>query len=348
MDKKVENHIHLFKDRGLSGLQNLGNTCFMNTAIHCISNSIPLTYYFLTQKYLKDLNENKKHSKIVKEWYRLLEGLWSNNCTIAPNSFHRTVKELAEETGRNDFNGYNQNDTQEFIEFFIDSIHEGLCKEVDINITGKPISQIDHMALQAMTQWKNFFKNNYSICVELFYGQFVSKIMSIEDNSDFSHSYEPFCYLTLPIPNKKNITIYDCLKQFCKTEILDGECKWESEKQKKQVKAVRQMMFWSTPKILIISFKRYSNNGNKKNCNIDFPINDLNLENYCVGYDKFTSKYKLYGICNHNGSMGFGHYWAYCRNENGKWHKYDDEDVTIIEEKNINSSNAYCLFYKKI
>ena len=46
--------------------------------------------------------------------------------------------------------------------------------------------------------------------------------------------------------------------------------------------------------------------------------------------------------------MGFGHYWAYCRNENGKWHKYDDEDVTIIEEENIKSSNAYCLFYRKI
>ena len=348
MDKTGEENFHLFKDRGLTGLQNLGNTCFMNTAIHCISNSIPLTYYFLTKKYIKDLNEEKKQSKIVKEWYRLLEGIWSSNCTIAPSSFHRSVKELAEETGRNDFNGYSQNDTQEFIEFFIDSLHEGLCKEVDINISGKPVTQVDHMALQAMTQWKNFFKNNYSICVDLFYGQFVSKIMSVEDNSDFSHSYEPFCYLTLTIPNKQNITIYDCLKQFCKTEILDGDCKWKSEKQKKEVKAVRQMMFWSTPKILIVSFKRYSNSGSKINCNIDFPINDLNLEDYCVGYDKFTSKYKLYGICNHTGSMGFGHYWAYCRNENGKWHKYDDEDVTIIEEENIKSSNAYCLFYKKI
>ena len=349
MDKTVEENLDFFKGKGLTGLQNLGNTCFMNSAIHCISNTLPLTSYFLIQKkYQTDMNQNKKQSKIVYEWYRLLEGIWDSNCTIAPSSFHRNIKLLAEELNRDDFRGYNQNDIQEFIEFFIDNLHEGICKEVEINITGEPVNQVDHMALQAMTQWKNFFKNNYSICVDLFYGQFVSKILSLEDNTDYSHSYEPFCYLTLPIPNNENVNIYDCLKHFCKTEVLDDDCKWKSEKHNKEVKAVRQMMFWSTPKILIIVFKRYGNRGGKRNCKIDFPLENLNLENYCVGYDKFNSKYSLYGICNHGGGTGFGHYWAYCKNENGYWHKYDDEDVTTIDKNNIVTSNAYCLFYKKI
>ena len=150
MDKSVKD---IFKNRGLTGLQNLGNTCFMNTAVHCISNTIPLTHYFLSKKYIKDVNENKKEANLVKEWCRLLEGIWSSNCTIAPNSFHKSVQVLAHISGRNDFRGYGQNDTQEFIEFFIDSLHEGLCKEVEINITGEPLNPVDHMALEAMNKF---------------------------------------------------------------------------------------------------------------------------------------------------------------------------------------------------
>ena len=73
----------------------------------------------------------------------------------------------------------------------------------------------------------------------------------------------------------------------------------------------------------------------------------MDLSKYCVGYDKFSSIYNLYGICNHEGSLNSGHYYAYCRNSNNKWYIYDDNSVREIEQSSIISNTAYCLFYKR-
>ena len=67
---------------GLTGSQNFGNTCYINSAIACLSNSIELTNYFLTKQYKNEINTKNKHGlkgKLVNEWYNLLHEYWEEN-----------------------------------------------------------------------------------------------------------------------------------------------------------------------------------------------------------------------------------------------------------------------------
>ena len=357
-EKKQQEHLKsLFVGKGLCGLQNLGNTCYLNTAVHCLSHSLPLTWYFLSDQYLEDMGEEEKEEDVlIKEWKRLLTGIWDSNCTIAPQTFIKTIHQLSQAKQRT-FIGYGQNDAQELLEFMIEMMHESLSKKVTVNISGKPKNPIDYLALEAAKSWKNYFKDSYSIYVELFYGQFISQIKcSEEDCDDISYTYEPFCCCTLPIPATPHfltrrdpgpITLEECFGTFCKTELLDGDNKWYHEKSKAFKKAYKKIMFWKTPNILIVCLKRFEDMGPKNNTPVAYPVSELDLTKYCVGYDRNESKYRLVAVGNHIGSEHFGHYFAHCRNQNGKWYKFDDAHVTQLDPSEIVSPYAYLLLYQK-
>lgn len=84
---------------GVAGSQNLGNTCFMNSSIQCMSNSIDLTAYFLTKAYKNEINPNNKlglGGALAESWYELLHDLWEerNSCVNA-RTFKGTIARKA-------------------------------------------------------------------------------------------------------------------------------------------------------------------------------------------------------------------------------------------------------------
>lgn len=82
---------------------------------------------------------------------------------------------------------------------------------------------------------------------------------------------------------------------------------------------------------------------------VDFSVNDLNLEDVVKSIKPWYTRFKLYAVSNHYGTMDAGHYTAYCRNsEYRKWFKFDDQDVMEIKENEVRSTAAYILFYTAI
>ncbi len=321
----------------------------MNSAIQCLSNTLELTKYFNNKDFANDINKNYKHIQLAYQWHRLLKGMWESNCIVSPTSFHKTIRELSEEMGYINFTGFNQNDTQEFLILMIDTLHESLSREVKITISGKVKNNQDKMALEAMKSWKKHFKGSYSKIIELFYGQIVSSIYTT-DNKLLSQSFDPICMFDLPLPSKENISLYDCFDLYTEGELLDGDNQYRNDKTKELIDANKKIQVWTFPDVLIISLKRFSINGmrlTKRNDLVDIPVDNLDLGKYCVGYTKKKSKYSLFGICNHSGGLGGGHYFAFCKNSNGNWYSYNDTSVKKMEKEHIITNGAYVLFYKR-
>ena len=322
-----------FKDKGLTGLANLGNTCFINSCMQIFSHC-PEFNILLSKIDISNINKTVD-SELLIEWIKLKDLMWSKNCIISPNRFINYTQAISKNKNIDIFTGFAQNDLPEFLIFVLDCFHNALKRNVEINISGEVKNTRDILAKKCFEEIKNFYNiNSYSEIYSLFYGIHVSLIQAIDSNDVYSITPEPFSIINLPIPNdKKTTTIYDCFDLYTEKEILANDNAWFNEKTNKKENVFKYIKFWNFPEILIIDFKRFDNYGNKINKVIDFPISNLDLSKYVIGYDNNTYKYNLFGICNHSGGCLGGHYTSIIKHANNKWYNFND---TIIKEVSDN------------
>ncbi|XP_061187744.1 ubiquitin carboxyl-terminal hydrolase 15-like isoform X2 [Saccostrea echinata] len=186
---------------GLCGLANLGNTCFMNSAIQCMSNVPKLTNYLLGDRWKDEINEENPlgmGGEIARSYADLIKTMWSGKYSYTvPRNFKIQVGKFAPQ-----FSGYQQQDSQELLAFLLDGLHEDLnrikkkpyieCQDTD--------SRSDEEA--AIESWNNYKKRNDSVIVDTFHGLLKSTVHCPEC-SKISVTFDPFCYLSLPMPIKK-------------------------------------------------------------------------------------------------------------------------------------------------
>jgi ubiquitin carboxyl-terminal hydrolase 8 len=341
-------NINNYKDKGLSGLANLGNTCFINSCMQVLSHTYELNYFLEEEKYKKKL-KNKYDSLLLLEWDNLRTLMWNNNCIVSPNKFLNTVHKLATVKGMEMFTGYSQNDLPEFLLFLIDCFHNSISREIKMTISGQPENETDKIALQCFEMIKNMYSKEYSEIWNLFYAVHVSEITNLETGKQIKITPEPYFMIDLPIPsNNKSPTLIDCFECYVEGEILDGDNAWYNEETKQKINIRKKILFWSLPNILVIDLKRFNARNQKNQILVTFPLDDLDLTKYVIGYKKESYHYDLYGVCNHSGGVLGGHYTAYVKNANGKWYHFNDTSVTEVGlQESIVSPKAYCLFYRK-
>ncbi|KAJ8711987.1 hypothetical protein PYW08_008941 [Mythimna loreyi] len=326
--------------RGLTGLKNLGNTCYMNSIIQCLNNTAILVTYFCNGQYLEHVNRSHStRGAIAEELAAVVRALWSGQYRFI------ATRDLRNEVGKHQraFRGCEQQDSHEFLTILMDWLHLDL--QFSINVPPHKDS------LQPSEKaWHEYTKSKESLILRLFYGQIKSTVRCTVCGKT-SVTYESFSNLSLELPaNANRCTLSDCLKLYLNGETIPG---WNCPNCKEKRDAVKKLDISRLPPVLVIHFKRFyvdpkeymCNAYRKKQTYIDFPLEELDMRQFAQCQSNHTT-YNLYAVSNHYGSMEGGHYTAYCKSSvYGKWYKYDDHVVTEIPASEVKSSAAYILFY---
>lgn len=338
--------ISKYQNKGLSGLANLGNTCFINSCIQIMSHTYELNDFLDNESYKKKL-KNKYDSALLIEWDNLRKILWNENCIVSPGKFIKTIQKVAQFKKIDIFTGYSQNDVSEFLLFLIDCFHNSLSREIKMTISGNAEDEIDNLALKCFKMIQLTYSKDYSEIWNLFYGVNVSELTRVDNNKIISQNPEPFFMVDLPIPpDNKSPSLIDCFNYYVEGEIIEN---YLHEETNEKVSIKKSILFWSFPNILAIDLKRFNNRFQKNQIYVSFPLDNLDLSPYVIGYKKSNYKYELYGVCNHSGGVMGGHYTSYVKNANGKWYHFNDTSVAEVGlNESIISAKAYVLFYRKI
>ncbi|CAL8268141.1 unnamed protein product [Merluccius merluccius] len=332
--------------QGLVGLRNLGNTCFMNSILQCLSNTPELRDYCLRYTHPAELSRCGDQVALMEEFAKLTKTLWTSvsSDAVSPSDFKIQIQRYAPK-----FLGYNQQDAQEFLRFLLDGLHNDVNRAT---VCPRASEDFDHLPDTEKSQkmWSRYRESEDSKVVDLFVGQLKSSLTCSECGF-CSTMFDPFWDLSLPIAqeNSEEATLTDCMRLLTREDVLDGEERPTCQRCKVRRKCSKKFAIQKFPQVLVLHLKRFSEPpalSSKLTTFVDFPLAELDLSEFASA-DDVHAVYSLYAVSNHSGNILGGHCTAYCKNpELEQWYRFNDSRVSPMSASEVRSSDAYVLFYE--
>jgi len=343
-------------EKGQVGLANVGNTCYLNSALQALRHVADLTIFF----HRHSDPWIHKDAILCKAYKDLVLGLWSSNGGgyMKPDGFIYHFKDALKSCPTYEHMIQpKQHDSSEALIFILEQLHEGMKKPLNINVIAEKTSP-NYGALMA---WKEQVAPEYSPIVDYFYG-LMEVSVTCKGCSKVSCRYEPFNVLKLGFPSAKVSSLEECVDYEFQAEEIDeyqcDDCSPDPPKGSGQQKAKRppgsvQRRIWRLPQNLIVILKRFNPNGSK--CDADFAAEPV---------QKFTkwfsptspeqsrlADYSLHSTIDHHGSTNGGHYVAQIKSPiTNKWQLYDDESVRQIKDGStcFLGRHSYIMIFRKV
>ncbi|XP_042623385.1 ubiquitin carboxyl-terminal hydrolase 42-like isoform X2 [Cyprinus carpio] len=298
-----------------AGLHNLGNTCFLNSTLQCLTYTAPLANYMLTREHSKTCHE-PGFCMMCTMQNHIIQVFANSGNVIKPICVLNELKRIGKH-----FRFGSQEDAHEFLRYTVDAMQKSCL----------PGNKLDRQ-----TQATTFVH-------QIFGGYLRSRVKCLNCKA-VSDTFDPYLDISLEIKTAQ--TLSKAFEQFVKPEQLDGDNAYKCSKCKKMVTASKRFTIHRSSNVLTISLKRFTNfNGGKITKDVRYT-EYLDLRPFMSQSHGEPQIYALYAVLVHSGfSCHAGHYYCYIKASNGQWYQMNDSSVSFSDIRTVLNQQAYLLFY---
>ncbi|KHG21118.1 Ubiquitin carboxyl-terminal hydrolase 25 -like protein [Gossypium arboreum] len=313
------------------GLRNLGNSCYLNSVLQCLTYTPPLANFCLRSQHSSscDASASKKPRDcpfcILEAW--ITRSLTLDLTLDAPSKIQSCLKIFAEH-----FRFGLQEDAHEFLRYVIDACHNTCLRLKKLRLKGSEGGGREEAV------------NDNTVVKEIFGGALQSQVKCLGCGGE-SNKVDEIMDISLDILNSGSLK--EAMHKFFQPEVLDGNNKYKCENCKKLMAARKQLSIRQAPNILVVQLKRFEGIfGGKINRPVTFEEVLVLSSFMCKASQDPRPEYSLFGTIVHLGSSPeSGHYYAYIKDAMGRWYCCNDSFVSLSTLQEVLSEKVYILFF---